>query len=316
MSSLTRAFFFSVTLSAACASTVGGGSPDATPADASTDTALDAGSCALPNGGRCPYGASCPAGDGCNTCSCYGGRETATCTAIGCAVPDVVVPRDVATDAGSCALPNGGRCPVGATCPAGDGCNVCSCYPPGSALAACTLRGCIDAGPPGCRSDADCTGGRLCYFEAPGCDRTGVCTYPRDCANIIPYCGCDGETFRDCPGGTSGRPYRTAGECPVDAGAPGRCAGAHIGRGGQYCAAPDDGPLPLDCCQWNCDTRVGLCDSPPPPCPAGEVNTVSSSACWGPCVPPRACMPVACAADGTCPQGWRCNPADRRCVAG
>jgi len=309
-----------VTLTAGCAEVVAG-SPgdasvpreDATGADAHRP--VDAGGCELPGGGFCPLDGVCPAGDGCNPCRCT--ARGIECTLIGCVVPDAAVdaptPSDAppAVDAGGCALPDGGWCLNGATCPADDGCNMCRCTPTGATM--CTILGCApDGGPRGCRSRADCHPSEDCLFSAPGCDTRGTCGSPRDCAAIVEHCGCDGVTFRDCPGTTS-QPYRAAGACPSDGGAPDRCNGAHIGRGGGYCAGPSDAPLPLDCCRWNCDTRLAVCASLPPACTGGMVNTVSTG-CWGPCVPPSACMPVVCGEGNTCPSGWRCNPMDRRCV--
>jgi hypothetical protein len=107
------------------------------PADART-------SCRLPGGGVCLLGQSCPAGDGCNTCSCYGGQEFATCTTIGCVVPDAGVPDD-APDAsmacgGASIGPNGQYCagptdaPLPLACCTGWDCDVrtvmCFSVPP------------------------------------------------------------------------------------------------------------------------------------------------------------------------------------------
>jgi hypothetical protein len=234
---------------------------------------------------------------------------------------DTALPRDTppspdvvpTLDGGGCVLLNGGRCALGATCPAGDGCNVCLCTAQGTM---CTTRGCMppDAGPSGCRSRADCPSSQDCHFAAPGCGVMGTCASPRDCARVESYCGCDGTTFQDCPGGAT-QPFRAPGECPAvrDGGTPDRCAGASIARDGRSCAGPADNPLPLSCCRWVCDLAVASCESLPPRCPSGEVNTVVGG-CWGPCVPPSACMPFSCRDGNTCPASFRCNTADRRCV--
>ncbi len=304
-----------VTLAAGCADVITGAPPaqDAAPTqDAARDATADAGGCTLPGGGVCALGATCPAGDGCNTCTCT--ASGLGCTLIGCVVPDAGPADAPSPDAAAgCQLPNGAFCPAGTTCPAGDGCNVCRCAPTGGTM--CTTIGCTtpDAGPRPCQSRAQCNPWEDCLFPAPGCEVRGTCGSPRDCAAIVPYCGCNGETFRDCPGVTS-QSYRAVGECPpaVDAGMGGRCDGAHIGRDGRSCVGPADNPLPLDCCTWNCDVRTAPCDSLPPPCAEGLVNTVVG--CWGPCVPPSACMPMPCGEGNTCPSpAWRCNPMTRLC---
>jgi hypothetical protein len=199
---------------------------------------------------------------------------------------------DVVTDASLsyCTLPNGTRCMRGTTCPAGDGCNTCSCDGP-RPLATCTEIGCRP--PPGeCRSDADCTGGTRCSFNHPGCNLMGSCESPRECASLAEYCGCDEKTFRDCPGGITSQRYQFNGPCSVttDAGTPARCEGASISLDGLSCVGPSDNTLPLECCRWNCDLSTASCNSLPPPCPPGLTRTVSSVSCWGPCVPPSACM--------------------------
>lgn len=324
---LRSTFLATVTLFAlGCSSTVITASDDAGAADPDTGATVDLGatpdsgsyadgpgrtSCLLPNGRVCQVGQACPAGDGCNTCSCYGGMEYAACTVIGCAV-DASTPRDVPV---ACRLPNGGICPGGQSCPAGDGCNDCYCDG-ATGQAMCTARPCaIDAGPAGCLSSSDCGSGRVCNFTAPGCGVPGTCGFVSDCAAIVQYCGCSGETFMDCPG-VANQPWMYRGACGSDAGAPSPdaavCSGAGIGPGGGYCAGPADGPLPVSCCtNWNCDVRLSPCDSLPPTCPSGQAATVSSLACWGPCVPAANCAPMRCG-DG-CPTGWSCDATSGNC---
>jgi hypothetical protein len=307
-----------VTFAAGCAEVIPAAPGDASPAadtppppDLPDAPRIDAGACTLPGGGTCALGAVCPAGDGCNTCMCT--ERGPLCTLIGCAVPDAGPPPPP-VDAGGCTLPNGTFCAGGVVCPAGDGCNVCRCAPEGGAM--CTTLGCTgDAGPRTCLNRGMCNPWEDCIFTAPGCGLTGTCGSPRDCASITPYCGCDAQSFLDCPGGTTTRPYRSVGACPdgPDGGLPGRCDGAHIGRGGGYCAGPSDAPLPLDCCMWNCDQRSAACESLPPTCPAGTVNTVANG-CWGPCVPATACLPFMCATDRDCVGPWRCDTMAGRCV--
>lgn len=218
-----------------------------------------------------------------------------------------------------CALPLGGTCPAGQTCPAGDHCNDCTC-PAGGGTATCTARPCaFDAGPGGCDSSRDCRGGQTCRFTTPGCGMLGECGAIPDCAALVAYCTCTGETVMDCPGATS-VVWVARGACAADAGTAvdvpvspdaAVCAGAHLGRGGGYCAAPDDGSLPVTCCtDWNCDTRLVACNRIPPTCPPGEVAT-AAGACYGPCVPATHCALMDCNAG--CPPGWSCDASIGRC---
>jgi hypothetical protein len=245
-------------LAIGCGSSVTPGSPDAgvTPADNGSaadngSPAADAGlpvdartSCRLPNGGTCLVGQSCPAGDGCNTCSCYGGQETAACTTIGCAVDAGPAP-DVRT---SCRLPDGGTCLVGQSCPAGDGCNTCSCY---GALetAACTTIGCgsrdggMSDGPAAmdvvsCGGASVAPNGQYCAGPADGPLPLGCCTsWNCDlravmCFGFPPTCG--------------------AGEVPV----------AAMGCYGPCVPASNCAPMPCgDGCPtgWTCNTATGNC---------------------------------------------------------
>lgn len=256
--------------------------------------------CTLPGGWRCARGEVCPSPDGCNSCQC-GFDGNVQCTLRAC------------VDAGrpGCALPDGQFCPRGQSCPLPDGCNSCFCGSDG--VLACTGVVCVDAGRPGCASDVDCDRNtEECVFTVGSCGERGRCVPQSDCANIAPFCGCDGSTFMGCPG-RPGRPARREGACEIsDAGVPADadCTGAHIGRGGGYCSAPDDGALPVECCTgWNCDTNMALCDSLPPRCPAGLANTVGGG-CWGPCVPPTHCAPLRCLGATQCPAGWRCDDAN------
>lgn len=252
--------------------------------DAATDVTpvVDAPTgCPLGNGTFCPRGQTCPSADGCNICACDL-RGNLACTARAC------------LDAGPapCVLPNGTTCPAGQSCPAGDGCNRCFCGNDGTL--ACTGLACVDAGATGCASARDCRNGfEECYFPEASCAARGTCGPLTDCAMIAPYCGCDGVTFMDCPGRPT-RPNRGRGACAttVDAGVrpdAAICNGAAIGPGGNYCAGPDDGPLPVECCfGWRCDPSTVACNALPPTCPAGYVASVNYG-CWGPCVPRGNC---------------------------
>lgn len=326
---------------AACSSTVTGPATNDAATDVAADAPIDApvdvvddaplDYCILPDGNRCPRGASCPAGDGCNTCSCYGPGPTAACTLIGCIVPDAGTRCRTAADCGRgefCNYPTTG-CAAAGTCQAAVPCaepnEFCGCS--GTSYLACaadrptsTPGACErpDAGPAhACRSSADCTGGSICQYLSPACGGMGICGFPRDCAFITEYCGCDGQTFRDCPGGITSTPYRLVGPCPGvdDGGVAPACNGAHIGRDGRSCVGLADEPLSVDCCTWNCDLRTASCESLPPRCPAGQVNTVAG-ACWGPCVSPASCAPIRCEPSTGCAAPWRCDPTRGVCVYG
>jgi hypothetical protein len=329
---------FAVAL-AACSSTITAPLPDVStdfPGDPLFDAGFDgapsdgADFCMLPNGGRCARGAACPAGDGCNTCSCYGPGPLAACTAIGCSPPDSGV--RTCTTRAQCRsgeicnfIPSGcastGVCVPITPCAeprvycACDGTTYTACVPDQSTRneGSCAPP---DAGPVACRSTADCGGGTVCLFSAPGCGVTGVCGTPRDCAFITEYCGCEGGSFRDCPGGVTSRPYTSTGPCgDSDGGAAPACVGARFASDGRSCVGPTGSPVSPDCCVWNCDVRVAACDSLPPPCPGGQVNTVTG-ACWGPCVAPTACSPMTCSAMRPCVRPWVCDPSAGRCVYG
>ena len=330
---------FVVTL-AACSSTVTAPPNDAAvdtpsdvivdvPADSPGDAPLDY--CILPNGLRCARGSACPAGDGCNTCSCYGPGPIAACTTIGCVPPDAGEPRRCASrsDCRSgefCGFSTTG-CATSGTCQLATPCSepaaFCGCD--GTTYLSCSADRptryegfcpVLDAGgPPVCRTSADCTGGRECQFTFPACGGTGVCGYPRDCAFIVEYCGCDGATFRDCPGGTTSTPYRAVGACGggEDAGVSPTCIGARLSSDGRSCIGAAGDSVPYDCCTWNCDVRTAGCASRPPACPAGQANTVAG-ACWGPCVAPTSCAPIRCSSDAGCVSPWRCDPTAGVCV--
>lgn len=322
-------------LSVGCGSSTTPSIPDsgvATDTGATTDASgLDVpGTCTLPGGGTCTRGAVCRHPDGCNTCRCSPGSDSAECTLIGCV--DAGPPTDApAADAGQAVdVPMGRVCRSRTDCSAGEDCafptsacvdvGYCTlptpCFRPetwcgcdGTDVVGCyptrPVRGvgsCADGGVRTCRSQSECRDDQECRFPIAGCGMTGECGPITDCAAIVPYCGCDGDgnTFADCPGAPT-RPWISRGPCAVDAGvsadagsgedAGAGCAGAHIGRGGGYCAAPDDGPLPMDCCRgWDCDQSHALCDRVPPSCPAGQVPIITLG-CYGACVPMDHCAP-------------------------
>lgn len=316
------------------------------PADTGTNSTVDAsagtdastvdvaGTCTLPGGGVCRRGAICRHPDGCNSCQCSPGSDSAQCTLLGCvdaggSTSDVTQPTDVlgSTDAAmgracrsqsecsageDCAFPTSGCATTGyCTLPTPcfrpetfcgcDGIDITGCYPtrPARGVGSCT-----DGGVRACHSQSDCRTDEECRFHSAGCTATGQCGPITDCASVVPYCGCDGvgNSFVDCPGAPT-RPWRSQGstQCTADAGSPedsgtppdagDRCAGAHIGRGGGYCANPADAPLPLDCCHgWDCNLAHVTCNSSPPPCAAGMVPIITMG-CYGSCVPENLCAP-------------------------
>ncbi len=295
---------------AGCSSTVTGALPDAS-ADGAVDTTPtpdvpgDGPVCVLTNGWTCPAGARCPAGDGCNTCVCDPTTLTAQCTLLGCVPPDAGVaqrcttasacpPGEVCTfDVGTCG--GVGTCEAQRMC--GDPQTYCACD--GTSYAACqptrpTERTglCGDGGvrPQLCTSDRDCAGGRNCLYGAAGCGIPGVCEFVRDCAFIADYCGCDGSTFRDCPGGFTSRPFLYTGACASasDGGVAG-CTGSSVGPDRRSCVGPDNTPRPLSCCAWSCNADLVACDADPPTCAPGNRPSVVDG-CWGPCVPSSSCV--------------------------
>ena len=95
-------------------------------------------------------------------------------------VPDAPTDVPVVADLGAgCRLSDGTFCALGASCPSPDRCNTCSCGPNGSVQ--CTLRACVDAGPP---VDATCS--VECAAPPPGCHYEGpVSCTPPSCPRLV-----------------------------------------------------------------------------------------------------------------------------------
>jgi hypothetical protein len=146
--------------------------------------------------------------------------------------------------------------------------------------------------PSSCRSDADCVGGLVCMFDAPGCGALGACvvSHAGQCAAEFVFCGCDGTTFRlscDVPHVA----YLHEGAC-TDAGDAGDAAvtdaspadasaGCHTSAD---CARPDGG-------QWQ------ICEFPAPGCGTSGVCVAHYlDECLG-IVDPHPPMPY-CGCDG------------------
>jgi hypothetical protein len=293
------------------------------PADGgSRDVVADAPGCRLSNGAFCPAGTSCPAGDGCNTCACPATGGAAACTELGCVDggPFPSCTRNADCGARLCVFPSDrcsmtGVCDVPAPCSEPspwcgcDGVTYLSCWPdrPTARPGPCEA---IDGGPPPdlCMTPMDCGPARECVFPIGACGAPGTCQSITDCAMIVPYCGCDGVDFRDCPGRPT-RPARSTGSCSdggvVDAGA--ACTGARLAPNGATCISPDGRTLPNECCfDWNCDTRQVRCPMPPPTCAPGQVPTVAGR-CWGTCQPTARCAAMMCGSRRDCPMAWSCR---------
>jgi len=260
----------------------------------------------------------------------------------------MVVPLDGSDARGDAVVTDGGtvcRTSDGRTLHPGESfaldCNTCFCQASGDF--ACTGLACVDAGPPGCHSIADCPSGSMCIGPAGcgvawHCEAVGGCT-----ADESPFCSCNNTTVygsSSCPP----EPYLHTGACEgVDAG---ECNGAFLDPSGN-CIGPVDQPLPAYCCgpvdAGVCDGAFldpsGLCRGPadqvlPPECCGGVdagIDDAGSGAvdcdwghsfcdslpgpcpsgqvrsvtgnCWGACVPYTDCAPIPC--DPAAP-GTRC----------
>lgn len=281
----------------ACGASVSAQNDGGNNRDASTTTDGSAGACALPNGGTCPRGQTCPAGDGCNTCSCSASGSLG-CTLIACMPPP-----------GSCA--SGAECANGQECvfaplscgargmcmaltPCAEPQTFCSCT--GQTYSACrpnqpTLNfGACNGSTRRCDESNRCPNDQECVYPVGACGVQGVCSFITDCAAIADFCGCDGQTFRDCPNRPT-RPAAAANACAgggvADAGV-NACGGSRLDASGR-CVLADGSAAPVECCTgYQCDQSAAACESIPPECPAGYAVSVVG-ACWGPCVPRANC---------------------------
>lgn len=261
-----------------------------------------------------------------------GGADTAA---------DTTVDGAVDTAPGVCTMPGGWTCPVGRSCPSPDGCNTCACGPDGNV--ACTLRGCVDAGPP-------------VDVSPPGCalPRGGVCARGATCpaGDGCNTCTCDAGGSLACTrlacipdGGT--RPCRSFADC----GRGEECAGPP-GCGTPWSCRPSMGCTPDIALFCGCDgvtfegssscpgrpyQHTGRCSGtstgcvlrdgrtcpPGATCPAGDgcndctCSTSGELRCtMRPCLPPRTCTSNSDCTDGRecigpegCAVPWTCQPA-------
>ena len=128
----------------------------------------------------------------------------------------------------------------------------------------------------------DCGEGRYCAWTPENMcgafDAPGVCRDrpdPSTCAVIdsAPVCGCDGTTYQnECYAAAAGQSAVSSGPC-----------------GGTVDCNPDH----------------VACDAIAPPCPEGQVRSVSGG-CWGECVDRDRCAPGDCRSAG-CATGYSCE---------
>ena len=70
-----------------------------------------------------------------------------------------------------------------------------------------------------------------------------------------------------------------------------QCTAQQIGRDEITCAF---GRCVVD---RSCNHARATCNSPPEPCPDGQVRSVTENGCWGPCMPPTECRDVTDCSD-------------------
>jgi hypothetical protein len=130
-----------------------------------------------------------------------------------------------------------------------------------------------------CGSSADCSGGETCGFAyGAGCTARGTCVpasaTATECAEVVPYCACDGSQVEACPGpgSYSSKPISYVGECLS-------CPGAAMtGSIGSSCTKSSECNA-SELCAWPMSQSCS--DSTPGTCvPMAE-------GCH--CVPPPAC---------------------------
>ena len=133
-----------------------------------------------------------------------------------------------------------------------------ACLPVGTACPGVDA-GVTDAGPGGCRSNADCRANQYC--AGTGCGTAGTCAArPEACITLYaPVCGCDGRTYgNECEAASAGVRVSSRGECArpdagvIDAG-PGACRSNADCTSTQYCAGTGCGTV------GTCAVRPTIC---------------------------------------------------------
>ncbi len=153
------------------------------------------------------------------------------------------------------------------------------------------------ATPPGqtCSSSMECPRGQTCQGEQ-GCDSVWTCQPERICTrDLVPFCGCDGETYRassTCPD----RPYLRRGPCEPqandqvapppppsvsepnqpDTGSPIPCTSSAGCPDGQMCMGAEGCDA-----QWTCQPRRPCTMDLVPFCDCGGETFRASSTCPG-----------------------------------
>lgn len=139
-----------------------------------------------------------------------------------------------------------------------------------------------------CTTRADCPERMSCRGEA-GCDATWTCQPEGQCtADLVPFCGCDGQVFRassTCPG----RPYRNRGGCSSASTAP--------PRPGHATATAPARPA----------SRPAASSPPPPGRPSGTAPARPA--------PQPAGSGQGCTSSSDCPNGQMCI-GNQGCSAG
>jgi hypothetical protein len=156
-----------------------------------------------------------------------------------------------------------------------------------------------------------CAGDQICA-GAPGCKSDWACAAaPRCTKDLVPYCGCDGKTFRgsgNCPG----QPYLRRGECD------GACL-AQEARG----VGPCDAVLGVFFDGRGCRAQSGCtcegrdCKSAYPSlmtCQEAHAGCGGARADGMPCSRGEQCQSSICEGMGCGPDEARCVPKGRGCT--